>query len=526
MVNMLLLLLLLWSSGAEADPGSADTVRLVGGASACAGTLQVKQEAGWRRVDGDKWSMTLAAAFCERLDCGSAVSVRQMKEASLGPVARVQPECIQSGSALKDCLASRHSYYHVELTCSNSVRLLNGSSLCSGRLQVRTNPSDQTWSSVCEADLHLKDAEVVCRELGCGAPSVLQGALYGDVQTSRWSPEFQCGGHETALLDCRRSGTARSSCSSGQAAGLTCSEPENQMRLVGGASRCAGTVEVNHLRTWRPAYTAHWSLKSAAVFCQRLDCGSPLSVEELDEPTEQPVWLIDSDCVHSGSSFSDCSTSESFSQRLKLNCSDTVRLLNGSGLCSGRLQVRTNPSDPTWSSVCEADLDLKDAEVVCGELGCGAPSVLQGVLYGDMQTSRWSPEFQCGGHESALLDCRSSGTVRNSCSSGRVAGLTCSEPLQLVGGAGRCSGTLQVKHQGEWRPGHVSGWNQQVAAVFCQRLGCGPVDSIDRSFESSTNSVWQVRADRLQAGDDLRDSVTSRQSAASLKLTCSAGGRG
>ncbi|XP_034721995.1 scavenger receptor cysteine-rich type 1 protein M130-like, partial [Etheostoma cragini] len=122
----------------------------------------------------------------------------------------------------------------------DSVRLVNGTSLCSGRLEVKTNQSTQTWSSVCEQDFDQQDAEVVCRELGCGAPSVLQGALYGDVEPPMRTKEFQCGGHESALLDCRSSGSDRTTCSPGKAVGLTCSEP---VRLVGGASRCAGTLE-------------------------------------------------------------------------------------------------------------------------------------------------------------------------------------------------------------------------------------------------------------------------------------------
>nr|XP_033503100.1 scavenger receptor cysteine-rich type 1 protein M130-like [Epinephelus lanceolatus] len=119
----------------------------------------------------------------------------------------------------------------------DSVRLVDGTSLCSGRLEVKSN---QRWSSVCEADFDQQDAEVVCRELGCGAPSVLQGALYGEVEAPMWTKEFQCGGHESALLDCRSSDSNRNTCSPGKAVGLTCSEP---VRLVGGDSHCAGTLE-------------------------------------------------------------------------------------------------------------------------------------------------------------------------------------------------------------------------------------------------------------------------------------------
>ncbi|CAI5658130.1 unnamed protein product [Oreochromis niloticus] len=218
---------------------------------------------------------------------------------------------------------------------------MNGTSLCSGRLEVKSDQPNPSWSSVCEADFDLQAAEVVCRELGCGSPSVVQGGLYGEEETPVWSKEFQCEGHESALLDCRSSGSTRGSCSPCKAVGLTCSE--------------------------------------------------------------------------------------------------SVRLMNGTSLCSGRLEVKSDQSNPSWSSVCEADFDQQDAEVVCRELGCGPPSALQGGLYGEVEAPMWSKEFQCGGHESALLDCRSSGSARSSCSPGKAVGLTCSEPVRMVGGASRCA---------------------------------------------------------------------------------------
>ena len=114
----------------------------------------------------------------------------------------------------------------------DSVRLVNGTSLCSGRLEVKTNQSTQRWSSVCEDDFDQQDAEVVCRELGCGAPSVLQGALYGEVEPPMRTKEFQCGGHESALLDCRSSGSDRNTCSPGKAVGLTCSGRRGAAALI------------------------------------------------------------------------------------------------------------------------------------------------------------------------------------------------------------------------------------------------------------------------------------------------------
>ncbi|XP_023817582.1 deleted in malignant brain tumors 1 protein-like [Oryzias latipes] len=256
--------------------------------------------------------MKIVANVCRRLDCGSLVSARKTR-------------------------------YNINITCSDSVRLENGSSRCSGRLEVKSNNS---WSSVCEDDFDLLDAEVVCRELGCGAPSVLQGALYGEAEAPILSREFLCEGHESVLLDCGSSWRKTKACPPDKAVGLTCSDPAT-VRLMG-SSRCSGELQVKN---------------------------------------------------------------------------DSVRLENGSSLCSGRLEVKSNN---WWSSVCEDDFDLLDAEVVCRELGCGAPSVLQGVLYGEAEAPILSREFLCEGHESVLLDCGSSWRKTKACPPDKAVGLTCS----------------------------------------------------------------------------------------------------
>ncbi|XP_062298281.1 uncharacterized protein LOC134003171 [Scomber scombrus] len=195
-----------------------------------------------------------------------------------------------------------------------SVRLVNGTSLCSGRLEVK---SEQSWSSVCEADFDQQDAEVVCRDLGCGAPLVLQGALYGEVEAPMWTEKFQCGGNESALLDCERSNSTIRTCSPGKAVGLTCSEP---YRLVGGASRCAGRLEVKRT-AWRPVDDSDWTLKEAAVACSDLDCGSAVSTRSRNNSLDRSVWWISSDCVQSGYALRECASSDSSSSILEIICS-------------------------------------------------------------------------------------------------------------------------------------------------------------------------------------------------------------
>ncbi|XP_068589893.1 CD5 antigen-like [Cebidichthys violaceus] len=353
MDHLLMMLLLLWSS---------EPFRLVGGASRCDGTLEVKHEGEWRPVHYSDWFIEEVVDVCRDLDCGSAVYVGQREESSQSSVWRINPYCAQSGSALKDCVTSRYSNFLLDLTCSEpvrlvggasrcagtlevklgdwisvyyyewilkkaadyySVRLVNGTSLCSGRLEVKSNQSNQSnqwWSSVCEDDFDQQDAEVVCRELDCGAPSVLQGALYGEVEAPIWTKEFQCGGHESALLDCRRSGSDRNTCSPGKAVGLTCSEP---VRLVGGASRCAGTLEVK-LGDWRPVSGFNWTLKKADVACRDLDCGSAVYVGQREESSNASLWRIYYDCVESQRNLKECVTLDYSYFFLNLTCSDLL----------------------------------------------------------------------------------------------------------------------------------------------------------------------------------------------------------
>ncbi|KAM9398483.1 scavenger receptor cysteine-rich domain-containing protein DMBT1-like [Salvelinus alpinus] len=168
---------------------------------------------------------------------------------------------------------------------------------------------------------------------------------------------------------------------------------------------------------------------------------------------------------------------------------ESVRLVDGAGLCSGRVEVKSNQS---WASVCEADFDRQDAEVVCGEHGCGAPAALQGGLYGGGEGQTWDKEFQCKGNESLLLDCDTSDRKHNTCLPGNAVGLTCSEPddVRLVGGGSRCAGGVERYDQGEWRIVGSDINQRNVAAVVCRQMGCGSTVSVPPGYTTRGNGVY------------------------------------
>uniref|UniRef100_A0A672YHQ3 SRCR domain-containing protein n=1 Tax=Sphaeramia orbicularis TaxID=375764 RepID=A0A672YHQ3_9TELE len=502
--------------------------RLVGGASRCHGDLEMKQKDGnWKPVEGLYWYRKLGNRVCAELNCGSAVSVRDRNTGSERDNWWIRSDCDES--ELRDCFRSESFVFSsLELNCSDSVRLVHGSSVCSGRLEVHS-PQSRSWSSVCEGHLDLPGAQVVCRELGCGAPGLLQGALSGAAEAPVVQT-FQCEGHESALLDCGSSGAQ--TCSSGTAVDLTCTDPDD-VRLVGGASRCNGTVQIKHHGEWRDVeyfdYSGPWTLKAADVICRRLDCGSAVSGRRSDSSDPSYLfgsgWHISPTCLLSTSALMDCvrtDTSYSFST-LSLTCSDSVRLVHGSSLCSGRLEVRSNQS---WSSVCEEDLDLNDAQVVCRELGCGAPGLLKGALYGEGEAPVWTSELQCEGHESAVLDCRRSSSAGKTCSPGTAAGLTCSGGVRLVGQPSRCAGTLEIQHQGQWRPviDPRRDWDLKSGSAVCQYLDCGSAVSVNNTQDSAHRPVWSVSVPCVKLTSGLRDCVElsgSYMSSSGVDVVCS-----
>uniref|UniRef100_A0A8C7HH75 SRCR domain-containing protein n=1 Tax=Oncorhynchus kisutch TaxID=8019 RepID=A0A8C7HH75_ONCKI len=589
---------------------SPDDVRLVGGGSRCAGGVEWYDQGEWRIVGSFSDVKAVAAVVCRQLGCGSTVSVL-----SGYTTKGFRVHCSGSERALRECsrILTVSSTKLIECSTNSfspeSVRLVDGSGLCSGRVEVK---SYQSWASVCEADFDRQDAEVVCRDVGCGAPAVLQGGLYGEGGGQTWDKEFQCKGKESLLLDCDTSDRENNTCLPGNAVGLTCSgkkqfvtqstfekivrllslsflfsEPDD-VRLVGGGSRCAGGVEWYDQGEWRIVGTYDWD-DVAAVVCRQLGCGSTVSVLpgnttrgfavycDGDESAlrecrrtydllpgltvicsgnnnmsyfslistyvvsvtvaEDSVRLVNGttscsgtvevfnegewlglctswwsmmkevrfvcrelDCgnpvAESGMPLLEdgkrrvilggCYGNESSVRQCDIvrggpggcngrtyhhvTCSESVRLVGGAGLCSGRVEVKSNQS---WASVCEADFDRQDAEVVCGELGCGAPAALQGGLYGEGEGQTWDKEFQCKGKESLLLDCDTSDRENNTCLPGNAVGLTCSESVRLVDGAGLCSGRVEVKSNQSWASVCEADFDQQDAEVVCGEFGCG-----------------------------------------------------
>lgn len=100
------------------------------------------------------------------------------------------------------------------------MRLVDGNSACSGRVEVLYNGQ---WGTVCEDNWDINDAQVACREMGCGdAVEVKKGAFFGAGVGKIWMDKVNCKGTEGSLFNCPANPFGTNNCVHNQDAGVIC----------------------------------------------------------------------------------------------------------------------------------------------------------------------------------------------------------------------------------------------------------------------------------------------------------------
>ncbi|XP_032304280.1 scavenger receptor cysteine-rich domain-containing group B protein [Coturnix japonica] len=378
---------------ASVQNGEGDgRIRLVSGADPCQGRVEIFYQGSWGTVCDDDWGLSDASVVCKQVGCGQALEYKSNAYFGYGTghILLDNVNCEGSEPILSACYSlgwGIHNCGHHEdagvicmgldtstitsfttsvaldyeemLTAtatavtvsreqpspatevvttvlitaemeSGGVRLANGNGSCRGRVEVRHGG---TWGTVCDDDWDFPDAQVVCRQLGCGAAvsaTVLGSFGYGSGPVLL--DNVGCDGHEESLADCFHLGWGQHNCGHHEDAGVVCRGADDSgnhfqeatvatttsapthledgfLRLVNGSHRCEGRVEMFYLSQWGTVCDDGWDLRDAKVVCRQLGCGHAMAAwgEAYYGPGTGYIFLDNLKCKGSEPSLLHCS---------------------------------------------------------------------------------------------------------------------------------------------------------------------------------------------------------------------------
>ncbi|NXA16153.1 SRCRM protein, partial [Sapayoa aenigma] len=432
--------------------------RLVGGDNLCSGRVEIYDDKQWKTVCDSDFGLKAATVVCRELQCGTALAVPERAQFGEGvsPIWDRELQCMGNESSLAFCPRGSprdqpctHAH-DAGVTCTRKDLerggLVNGSTVCEGRVEFQVLG---TWGTLCASYWDFSDAHVLCRHLNCGfAESIPGGGYFGKGTGPVWRDSFHCNGTEAHLEQCPVTALGASPCSHGNAASVICSGEcpavSASLRLVGGSSRCDGTVEILQHGTWGRVLDDQWDMREASVVCRQLKCGEAETAYTPPKPQRRtgPVGLRGVRCAGHEANLTLCNTSlpeQALSTQVvedvgvicrgEQRCrgppgSRQVRLVSRAGRCAGRVEIYYHGR---WGTICDDGWDLRDAAVVCRQMGCGGALEASGsARFGEGHGQIWLDGVNCSGDEAALWDCPVTTWGQHDCGHKEDAGVVCS----------------------------------------------------------------------------------------------------
>ncbi|XP_038078847.1 deleted in malignant brain tumors 1 protein-like [Patiria miniata] len=498
-------------------------VRLVGGMTPNVGRVEVFQNGTWSVVCLGSWDMTKASVACRELGYPGVIADWGRTAIHSDHAGILQKtvnfmSCSGLENKIFDCKVgipgNSQCQEPATVSCAADdpngllpygIRLAGGDQPNKGRVEINLGDS---WGTICDQGWDLRDATVVCRQLGYPyAAAAAKGAHFGHGTGQVILSQVSCSGHERHLLECPRSGIGATSCLHDRDAGVVCSldhtaNPAGTMVRLSEDSH--GFVEFFHDGQWWRICGHEWDQNDASVVCRQLGYHSsknisPLSVESStrsgDGGEEDAPALLDrmrchgnesslAFCQHEVLGPKVCQTSTA-----AVDCNgnmpprssepaNSIRLSGGAYPMEGRVEIYI---DGAWATVCGDRWDMLDAEVVCRQLGYShATSALVGAHFGPGSGPIVLDEVECVGDEEELTDCRAEKMYQHDCQHRQDAAVRCDNrqvsqdySIRLSGGATPNSGRVEVLLGGLWHTvcDMAGTWDIREARVVCQQLG-------------------------------------------------------
>ncbi|XP_065830989.1 scavenger receptor cysteine-rich domain superfamily protein-like [Oscarella lobularis] len=475
-------------------------IRLVGGLRPEEGRVEVLRNGKWGTVCDKGWGLPDAHVACRQLGFHGAKQTGRASEpgsesdriwmsslACTGVENRLD-ECKFPGWGVREPACTHEN--DVEITCFADIRLVGGSSIEEGRVEVLLSG---VWHAVCDDYWDMNDAQVVCRQLGYEkAKEYFGGSFPDDLQTEHLTLEnIQCTGDESDFADCSFNIQKKRYC--GRQAGVIC---VSGIRLVDGMRANEGIIEAQHEGVWGRLCSRGWDLNDAHVACRQLGYYRAVSYNttELSGHNSETVLMDKLACNGTEASLADCEFSgwgkhDCLHHRriATVVCAENIRLVDGLAPNSGSVEILHNG---TWKAICENRWNAHNVHV--GDVACQQLGYYRAKSSKIIETSQevLSSGFLCNGNETELDSCAQGNC--HSDSSSRSIAVDCVSNLRLVGGSVPEEGRIEILHKGQWGTICDDNWEIEDATVACLELGFGPA-KIYRSqsyYGRGTGPIW------------------------------------
>ncbi|XP_072884317.1 scavenger receptor cysteine-rich domain-containing protein DMBT1-like isoform X1 [Hemitrygon akajei] len=355
------------------------------------------------------------------------------------------------------------------------IRLVNGSTPCSGRVEILHN---NTWGTVCDDYWDIADVAVVCRQLNCGFAAEAHGtAKFGQGSENIWLDDVKCIGSEDSLGACTTHPLGKHNCNHREDAGAVCirdKPPKPRISVSRSADVFArGESVIIHC-------TSHGFYKDSVFYLFKNDENMHIASKSPSPHGNSAIFMFSKvNAEHEGNYT--CSYDVELSGRAyKSEKSDKVAIVIKDHLVSP--QIRLNVQSNVLMKGQLLDITCEGPHYFTGNrfylYKRGEDNFIRSQIasYRMPRASFQIPDITKAeeGNYSCTYQAEIAGQLFNSTSSTEVAIEVIDDiQIRLIDGENDCSGKVQVYYNNTWGSVCASNWDLIDALVVCRQLGCG-----------------------------------------------------